>query len=111
MEKKIVEYNYVTGHLSNVLLHLKMSVGILLSFNKEVKVGITGRDSQDRFDEHLKNYDWDRMIVKYITSSDKNANVLEDYLIGHYPQLVNKWIGTSNLSQEGYNYLYILLKK
>ena len=51
------------------------------------------------------------MIVKYLTKSEKNANTLEDYLITNYPGLVNKWIGKSNLSKDGDNYLYVLVKK
>lgn len=108
---KMVEYNYVTGQPSVVVLHLKISVGVFLAFNSEVKVGITGRDPQERFNEHLKEKDWDKMIVKYVTKSERNANSLEDYLIINYPGLVNKWIGKSNLSKDGDNYLYLLVKK
>lgn len=108
---KTVEFNYITGQPSSVLLHLKISVGLFLAFNSEVKVGITGRNPQERFNEHLKNNDWDRMIVKYKTKSERNANVLEDYLIDNYPDLKNEWLGTSNLSKDGDNYLYVLVKK
>lgn len=92
-------------------LSLKISVGVFLVYNSEVKVGITGRDPQERFNEHLKNKEWDRMIVKYITKSERNANALESYLIANYPGLVNKWIGKSYLSEDGDNYLYVLVKK
>jgi len=108
---KQVEYNYITGQPKDVLPHLKSSVGLYLTFNSEVKVGITGRDPQDRFNEHLKFKNWDRMIIKYVTMSERNANCLEDYLIANYPDLINKWIGTSYLSKDGYNYLYVLVTK
>jgi len=106
-----VEYNYITGQPMVVLSQLKNSVANFLSKNSEVKVGITGRDPQDRFNEHLKNRDWDRMIVKYKTSSERNANKLEDLLIQNYPELTNEWMGTSYLSEDGDNYLYVLVKK
>lgn len=108
---KEVEYNYVTGQPMVVLSQLKNSVANFLANNSEVKVGITGRNPQERYDEHLKRKDWDRMIVKYVTSSERNANRLEDLLIENYPELINEWLGTSNLSKDGDNYLYVLVKK
>ena len=108
---KSVEYNYVTGQPKDVLAHLKSSVSSFLTQNSDVKVGITGRYPQQRFNEHLQNKDWDRMIVKYVTKSERNANSLEDYLIESYPDLTNQWLGTSNLSKDGDNYLYVLVKK
>lgn len=108
---KVVEYNYITGQPVNVLSQLKISVAVFLFNNSDVKVGITGREPQVRFNEHLKIKDWDRMIVKYITKSERNVNALEDELIKNYPELINQWIGKSNLSKDGDNYLYVLVKK
>jgi hypothetical protein len=108
---KVVEYNYVTGQPMVVLSQLKISVANFLVNNSDVKVGITGRDPQERFKEHLKKKDWDRMIVKYKTTSERNANKLEDLLIENYPELINEWMGTSYLSEDGDNYLYVLVKK
>lgn len=108
MEKK-VEYNMITGSVLNVLPSLERSVLYFESRYMSVKVGITGRNPQERFNEHLKDRRWNRMIVKYKTTSESLVNKLEDYFILYHPRLKNNWIGYSHLSKDGYNYFYILL--
>lgn len=108
MEKK-VEYNMITGNVLDVLPALERSVLYFESRYISVKVGITGRDPQERFNEHLKDRRWNRMIVKYKTKSESLANKVEKYFIITHPNLKNKWMGYSHLSPDGDNYLYILL--
>lgn len=106
---KKVEYNYITGAPVNVILPLLHSLKIFLTKYHSVKVGITGRDPQRRFGEHLKKRPWNRMIVRYKTSSENFANQLEQFFIVLNPGLKNYWLGTSNLCKKGDNYLYFLL--
>lgn len=49
------------------------------------------------------------MVVKYVTSSIKNANLIEKYFIEAEPALKNKWTGWSHMSESDYYYVYILL--
>lgn len=92
MEKK-VEYNIITGCVLDVLPALERSVLYFESRYISVKVGITGRDPQERFNEHLAERRWNRMIVKYKTRSENLINKLEDYFILYHPRLKNNWIG------------------
>ena len=108
MEKK-VEYSLITGNVMDVIPSLERSVMIFESRYRSVKVGITGRDPQERFNEHLKDRRWNRMIVKYKTKSESLANKVEDYFILYHPNLKNKWIGYSHLTEGGDKYFYILL--
>jgi len=108
-KKKIVEDKLITGAPKNVNTPLIASLKIFLTKYQSVKVGITGRTPQERFDEHLNDRNWNRMIVKYKTSSENFANQIEDLFISEFPKLKNHWIGKSELSKEGDNYLYFLL--
>ena len=108
MEKK-VEYNMLTGIVLDILPALERSVSYFESRYQSVKVGVTGRDPQERFNEHLKERRWNRMIVKYKTRNESLINKIEDYFILYHPRLKNKWIGYSHLANGGDNYFYILL--
>lgn len=108
MEKK-VEYNMITGNVLDVLPALERSVLYFESRYISVKVGITGRNPQERFNEHLKDRRWNRMIVKYKTRNESLINKIEDYFILYHPRLRNNWVGYSHLAEDGYNYFYILL--
>lgn len=109
---KNVEYNEITGHPSSVFESLNRSIGQYKRNHTSIKVGITGRNPQYRFNEHLKVFDWDRMVVVYETTSHKYANTLENWLVEYHSEdIVNQRTGGgSQLSLEGNHYLYILLK-
>lgn len=110
-KSKIVELSYITGTPSGVVEHLKRSISLYLTRYNCVKIGITGRNPQTRFEEHLRNGNWDRMVVKYRTRSENFANTIETYFTLSKPELNNYWYGTSHLSEkENYKYVYILLK-
>lgn len=106
-----VEYNLITGQPNVIWAEINNKVKAYKGANKFVKIGITGRNPQERFDEHLKLNGWKRMVVIYQTSSARNANTLERWLVeNHYDDLVNqRQGGGSQLSEDGPNYLYILL--
>ncbi len=108
---KIVEYNEITGYPINVIETLNRAIGQYKRNNKQIKVGITGRDPQKRFDEHLKDRDWNRMVIIYKTGSINFANTIEKWLVEqHFADLYNKKSGGgSELSVDGSNYVYVLL--
>ena len=108
MEKK-VEYSLIKGNIIDVLPTLERSIKIFEKKYVSVKVGITGRNPQERFNEHQKTRMWNRMVVKYKTNSESLINKVEDYFILYHPQLKNNWMGYSHLSKGGDNYFYILL--
>ena len=109
---KTVEYNEVTGSINAVIETLNRKIGQYKSNYKKVKIGITGRDPQKRFNEHLQDINWQRMVVIYETSSHNFANKIEDWLVEqHFDDLYNqKAGGGSKLTKDGLNYVYVLLK-
>jgi hypothetical protein len=110
--KKEIEFCCFTGSPKGVIDSLNRSIGQYKRRYSQVKVGITGRNPQSRFNEHLKVKKWDRMIVIYETSSINFANTIENWLVEyHWNDLINqKEGGNSYLSPEGKNYAYVLLK-
>lgn len=109
---KEVEYNLITGHINEVIESLNRAIG-QYKRNYKVKIGITGRAPQKRFDEHLLvNNRWKRMVVVYETTSANYANKIENWLVEqHYDDIVNtRSGGGSSLSVKGLNYVYVLLK-
>lgn len=52
---------------------------------------------------------WERMIVKYMTSSKNNANEVEKWFIKNRPDLTNSWTEYSTMSEVGPFYTYLLL--
>jgi hypothetical protein len=109
---KEVEYNLITGHINEVIESLCRTVGQYKRNNTTVKIGITGRDPQIRFNEHLAEGRWQRMVVIYETNSENYANKIEEWLVDqHYEGLKNtRQGGGSSLSFKGKNYVYVLLR-
>ena len=107
-----VEYLYYEGHPSDVIPLLRRSFGQYHRNYEYVKIGITA-DPERRFKEHLdreKKYCWERMVVKYCTTSIKNANKIEDYFIENDERMRNIWTGTSYMTTNTeYYFVYILL--
>lgn len=108
----MVEYNLITGHINEVIESLNRTIGQYKRNYKQVKIGITGRDPQERFNEHLLSKNWDRMVVIYETNSENYANKIEAWLIAkHDDELANKKPGGgSKLTVAGKNFVYVLLK-
>lgn len=110
---KKVEFGYFTGSPINVFETLNRAIGQYKRNYCLVKVGITGRNPQIRFNEHLRDKKWNRMVVIYETSSINFANTIENWLIEfHWDDLINqKAGGRSYLSPKGNNYAYVLLRQ
>lgn len=106
-----VEFNEITGHPNSVYETLNRKISAYKANHTILKVGITGRNPQTRFDEHLRSFPWDRMVVIYQTTSINYANTLEYWLVEkHWDDLINEREGGgSNLAEQGYNYVYVLL--
>ena len=111
MRKKI-EYSrsYYSGTPKNVIPLLRISISLFLRNYKLVKIGITG-DPERRWQEHLRQdvESWDRMVIKYRTTSVNFANLIEKFFIDAEPALHNRWTGWSHMSEAEYYYVYILL--
>lgn len=101
-------YNYISGHPTNIVANLCRSISAFERHYHAVKIGITGRPTQ-RAHEHQCD-GWVRMVVKYKTSSRRNANLVEQHFIVTRPELKNKWAGNSHMTSSGPYYVYILLK-
>jgi hypothetical protein len=108
----MVYHNFITGHPSQILESLNRTIGQYKWRYSEVKVGITGRNPEERFREHLQTRSWSQMVVIYKTDSIAYANQVEAYLVQrHYIDLVNvRSGGGSQLTSFGPNYLYVLLE-
>lgn len=103
-----LSYNYLTGQPKEVAAAIARSIAAFERNYKHVKIGITGRPTQ-RSAEHATDR-WRRMVVKYKTSSVRNANAIEKYFIEQRPELKNKWTGYSYMTATGPYYVYILMK-
>lgn len=103
--------NCCTGWPKDICSQLNISVGQYQRYYNNVKVGITSNPYR-RFRQHIdKNPEmhWERMVVKYETSSVENANVVEKWFIHNRPDLTNQWTGDSPMSGQGPFYTYFLL--
>ena len=109
---KKVEHNPTTGHINEVIESLNRKVGQYKRYNTAIKIGITGRDPQQRFNEHLQTTRWKRMVVVYETNSHSYANKIEEWLVEqHFDEIKNtRSGGGSSLSVKGKNYVYVLLR-
>ena len=101
-----LEYDYIKGFPKDVIEYLERSLSQYMANHEEVKVGITGNPEQ-RFAKY-RTEGWHRMVVKYMSSSEKFVNFIEDYFIKTRPNLKNIWVGTSHLTGDEY-YLYFVM--
>jgi len=109
---KEVEYNYISGYPNHAIEHLNRAIGQYKRNNEYIKVGITGRNPQTRFNEHLlDDPTWERMVVIYKTTSENFANTIEEWLVeNHWEDLYNRKAGGgSELTLDGDNFVYVLL--
>ncbi len=101
-------YKCISGQPSNVTASLSRSLSQFERYYSQVKIGITSNPER-RANEHAQQ-GWQRMVVKYKTSSLRNANTVEKYFINGREELKNKWTGFSPLSGHGPYYTYIIMK-
>lgn len=100
--------NITTGPYRDLLGTLTRSLGQYEHYYRHVKVGITGNPDR-RADEHGRD-GWQRMAVRYETSSIEVANSVEKYFITNRPELKNKWTGFSHMTKTGPYYVYFVMK-
>lgn len=106
-----VSYDYWTGSINHVKESLIRSVGQYTRHYRKVKIGITN-DPERRAKEHQRGSDkWDKMVVKYETSSVNFINQIERVLIEyHWGYIKNKVGGGGGPDGVGPYYLYVLLR-
>lgn len=108
MEYNDVEYSMYTGWPNTVERFLRITIGIFRIRYRRVKIGITNNPDR-RFYEHQCRDGWERMIVKYETTSVKHANEIEKYFINRCEWLENTSTAWSNMGAGDRFYVYILL--
>jgi|SRR5215213_6210423 len=108
----MIEYNFLTGQPSDVISSLNRSLGQYKRNYSKMKVGITGRSAEERFYEHSEYQYWDKMVVLYQTTSERNANIIEDWLIeNHQADLINQRLIYSSLAKGKEKIVYLLLER
>ncbi len=108
---KVVEFDIFSGHFEQLEKYLNRALGQYKQNYTKIKIGITGNEPQLRFEQHLNEYDWNRMIVKYITESIKKLIQIQSKLIEKYEDLfINDFGKTGDYKINPDNfYLYFLL--
>ena len=96
------------GPYTDLLATLTRSLAQYGHYYRHVKVGITA-DPTRRSYEHAAD-GWQRMVVRYQTSSRDVANGIEKHFIRSRHELKNKWTGFSHMTKDGPYYVYFLLK-
>lgn len=105
----MVIYDYWTGRPNEIIASLNRSVAQYIRNHTEIKIGITNHPER-RFKQHRQNKDWDKMIVKYSTTSIRNVAYLEKALIEyHWAYITNQISGGGGPSGQPPYYLYVLL--
>lgn len=109
--KMKLEYNYWTGSIHEVTETLIRSVGQYTRNYSKVKIGITNNPERRKGQHESGKPKWDKMVVKYKTSSVSFINQIEKVLIEHHWDYVkNKVGGGGGPNGDGPYYLYVLLK-
>lgn len=108
---KIYEEHLMTGWPKDVTTCVNRAIGQYSRYYKYIYIGISVHP-RERFAQHLRYneppYDWERCIVVYKTTSEKNVNMLEGEFI-HDARTVNKSIVWSHEPENKLKYLYIML--
>ena len=106
-----IKYDYITGSINEVAESLIRSVGQYISYYSKVKVGITNNPERRKRDHERSRTKWNKMVVKYKTSSVNYINRMEKIIIeSHWDFIENKVGGGGGPDGEGPYYLYVLLK-
>lgn len=105
------EENIATGRFSDDLKKFfNRRIAQYLSRANELKIGITSRNPKIRFEEHLKDKNWKRMVVLYKTTSVDYVKELERFLVNNYFDYITNEVGGGggDLSSGGSSFLYII---
>lgn len=108
---KTVEFE-LRGSLSfnDMVRNYKTSFLTFSEKYKVVKGGITGSEPQSTFNNFLKEFNWERMIIIYNLQDSRNVMKMEDYIFSCYPEILPNWMGTKDINDDGDNYFYFLMK-
>lgn len=106
-------YDYWVGKFKDIDIKLKSSISQYTRHNKTVKIGITNNPERRKKQHQKSDIDWDKMIIKYETTSIKFINKMEKNHISYQRlYVVNQRNGGGGPNgKNGPYYLYILLKK
>ncbi len=109
----VLKYDYWKGKPSEVNSSLKRSISQYTRNYSNVKIGITCRPEFRLKEHHKMNLKWEKMIIKYETSSINFINKLEKEHIDYQKEFITnirKGGGGPN-GKKGPYFLYVLLKK
>jgi len=106
-----LQYDYWTGSIAVVKESLIRSVGQYTRYFERIKIGITNNPER-RLGEHRRSRaGWNKMVVKYRTTSVTFINQMERVLIDHHWDYIqNEARGGGGPDGKGPYYLYVLLK-
>lgn len=65
----------------DVIENISVTINNLKATNAKVKIGVTGKNPVDCFNEQLEKNDWDRMVIIYDTHSKKFISDLMERLV------------------------------
>jgi hypothetical protein len=108
--RKEVEYSYYEGKLSDVDPILTRSIAQYKRYYSHIKIGITN-NPEKRFSQHLRNIEWERMVVKYHTRSINRIRKIEYILVDKFWDYNENQVAGGNMPETTKDYyLYILLR-
>lgn len=105
-------YDYWTGNFENVKASLIRSIAQYNVHHKKIKIGITNNPETRKSQHENARLGWNKMIVKYHTSSVNYINEMEKIIIDHHWDIVENEVGGGgrpNGKTSPY-FLYVLLK-
>ena len=106
-----LEYSFCTGSINEVKESLIRSVGQYIRHYSKVKIGITNNPSKRQGEHARSRTKWNKMVVKYKTSSVNFINQIEKIVIDyHWDYIENEIGGGGGPDGEAPYYLYVLLK-
>jgi hypothetical protein len=104
-----LHYDYWTEHLPSLEISLKKSVAAYSLRYPRIKIGITNNPERCA-KEHARNGDWERMIIKYHTTSVHHIKYIELVIINHHLGRVENLVaGGGGPNGEGPYFLYVLV--
>ena len=106
-------YNYWKGKPSEVNTSLKRSISQYTRHHTKIKIGITCRPADRMREHHKMNLGWQKMIIKYETTSINFINKIEKHHIDYQWDFLTNQVkgGGGPNGKNGPYYLYVLLKK
>ena len=106
-----IKYDYWKGSINEVTESLVRSVGQYTRNYNKVQIVITNNPERRAGEHRRSSVRWNKMVVKYETTSINFINTIEKILINHHWDYIkNKVGGGGGPNGHGPYYLYVLLK-